>query len=219
MAAWAVGQGAGILSFLGLGGLLAGLGAMATRWILRGDEIHKDAFKALQEEAFQKQAEVLDDLDRRLQRDDDPRTETTLRELREIYQEFKKDASWAEGLKTRVSFEIVSKVERLFEECVKSLRRSLELWEAAEKMRTETHRKEMLESRGSLLGEISRSLEQMRKTVDSVRALRVEKGDTARHAQIREELDASLEVARRVEERMRTLEHDLGDPLARSERE
>ncbi len=219
LAAWAVGQGAVLLSFLGLGGLLAGLGAMATRWILRGDEISRDAFKELQAEAFRKQAEALDDLDRRLQRDDDPRTETTLRELREIYEEFKKDASWAEGLKTRVSFEIASKVERLFEECVNSLRRSLELWEVAEKMRTETLRKEMLESRSSLLGEISRSLEQMQKTVDSVHALRLEKSDTTRHAQIREELDASLEVARRVEERMRSLEHDLGDALAGSERE
>ncbi len=217
--AWAVGQGTALLSFLGLGGLLAGLGVLATRWILRRDEIHQAAFKELQEEAFRRQAEDLDDLDRRLQQDDDPRTETTLRELREIYGEFKSDASWAEGLKTRVSFEIVSRVERLFEECVKSLGRSLELWEAAQKMRTPELKKDLLESRSALLGEISRSLEQMRKTVDSVRALRLDKTDASSHARIREELDASLEVARRVEERMRSLEHELGDTLARSERE
>ncbi len=219
MVAWALGNGGALLSFLGIGGLVAGLGAMATRWILQGDEIHKGAFEELQKEAFQKQAETLDELDRRLRRDEDPRTENTLRELRDVYESFKTDTSWAEDLDTRVSFEIVTRVERLFKECVNSLRRSLELWETAEKMRTEEIRSNVLESRGALLEEISRSLERLKKTVDSVHVLRLEKGSKAQHAQIRRELDASLEVARRVEERMRDLEADIGDPLTRSERE
>ena len=219
MVAWAFGQGAVLLAFLGVGGLLAGLGAMVTRWILKGDEIHKEAFEELQKEAFQKQAEVLDDLDRRLQRDDDPRTERTLRELRDLYEEFKKDMRWAAGLDTRATFEIVSKVERLFKECVKSLRRSVELWQTSEKMRTLAVKKTVLESRGELLEEIWHSLEQLKKTVDGVHLLHLQKSDKTRHAEMRQELDASLEVARRVEERMRDLESNIGDSLTRMEKE
>lgn len=211
---WALSQGLALFPLLGFGGLLAGVGSFFTQWILRGDDVTRKAYKELEQEAVAEREAELDDLDRRLQRDKDPRTEQTLRELRDVYSGFKGDRTWSEQLDAKAAFEIASRVERLFRECVHSLGRSYELWETAEKMRTEGFREKVLNEREQLLDEISQSLSQLAGTIDNVRALALKKGETEKLNRIRHELDESLEVAKRVEERMRGLEADLGQAIA-----
>ena len=212
----AQGQGSGNLGFLGICGILAGLGSLATRWIYRLDEIGEKAARDLQNEEWQKRDRELDRLDRRLRRDGDPRTEKGLRELRAIYREFRRDSKWSRGINKAAAVEIGSKVERLFHGCLESLEIAQELWESAARMRTREHKGSLLKRREALVIEVGQSVEQLAKTVDGVMTLALDVGDSDQLARIRQELDESLEVAQRVEERMDSLGAELGDSLTRS---
>jgi hypothetical protein len=60
---------------------------------------------------------------------------------------------------------------------------------------------------------------QLAKTIDGVRLLAVQKEHDQDLSRIRRELDESLDVARRVEERMQSLEVELGPSAVESNRE
>lgn len=207
---WALDGGASWWVLGGVAGLLTGIGAAATRWIFFADRIMRGAFDSLQQETFRKQEQALDDLDRRLEGDNDPRPEQSLRELRAMYRGFRDDAAWTGRLGERSAFEIAGKVEKLFQACIMSLERSQDLWDAAARMKTEGARRSVLAGRERLLDEIRESVAQVAHTIDGVQSLAVGQAADQNLAQIRRELDESLEVARRVEERMQTLEAELG---------
>jgi hypothetical protein len=217
--AWGLDQGTGFLAFMGVTGLIAAVGAVATQWVLGSDKLMRRAFEALQAEDARKQEESLDRLDRRLQGDDDPRPEQCLRDLRQLYQGFKRDTAWTGRIGERSAVEIANKVEKLFQACIISLERSQELMESAARMKTPAARKTSLESRERLLDEVRASVEQLAHTIDGVQSLAMEKSKEQDLALVRQELDESLEVARRVEERMQTLEAELGKPAVESNRE
>jgi hypothetical protein len=218
--AGAVNQGAPYLAFAGVASVLAGIGSLATRWIYRAEDVTKKAFEELQAEALKQEESDLDALDRRLrQEDDDPRTERHLAQLRRLYSGFRNDSSWATRMKQGAAVEIAQNVESLFRGCVQSLERSLELWHTAQKMATKDARAKVLEVRERLLEEIEQSIQQLARTIDEVQALAVKAKEQQDLAQIRRELNESLAVARRVEERMQALEAELGGPVTRSERE
>jgi hypothetical protein len=218
--AGAANQAAPYVAFAGLASLLAGIGSLATRWIYRAEDVTKKAFEELQAEALKKEERDLDALDRRLrQEDDDPRTERHLAQLRRLYTGFRNDSTWATRMKQGAAVEIAQKVESLFRGCVHSLERSLELWQTAHKMATKDARAKVLEVREHLLEEIEQSIQQLARTIDEVQALAVKAKEQQDLAQIRQELNESLAVARRVEERMQALEAELGGPVTRSERE
>jgi methyl-accepting chemotaxis protein len=91
--------------------------------------------------------------------------------------------------------------------------------ETAARMKTAEGRKTTLASRERMIDEIRASVEQLAHTIDGVQALAAEKRPDQDLAQIRRELDESLEVARRVEERMQSLEAELGKPAVETSRE
>ncbi len=134
-----------------------------------------------------------------------------MRRLRALYETFKHNPQWADTVDQRSAVDIAGKVEHLFDACTRSLDRSLELWDAAQRMSTRDGRTRMLEKREKLLQEVAASVEQFATTIDSVQALTLEQQSSAAElVGLREELDQSLNVARRVEERMRNLESELG---------
>lgn len=210
LAGWAFDGGASWWLLGGIAGILAGAGAAATRWVFSADRIMHEAFDSLQEETRRQQEQKLDALDRRLLGDNDPRPEQFLRELRAMYRGFRDDAAWTGRLGERSAFEIAGKVEKLFQACIISLERSQDLWDTAARMKTEAARRNVLAGRERLLEEIRESVQQVAHTIDGVQSLALEQPSDQNLAQIRRELDESLAVARRVEERMQTLEAELG---------
>ncbi len=214
---WGFGSTMDLTAFVGICGLLGGVGAVATRWILSLDDISKRALKEIQDEAAFEREAALDELDRQLRQDEDERTEESLRALRELYGAFRKDTGWADGLGSKVAFEMATKVERLFQGCLDSLRRSLDLWRRAENMRTTKARDTILGNREKLIVEVEKSIEQLERTVDGVQALAVNRDGSEDLARIRRELDESLEVAKRVEERIRSMETEVGEAMTRRE--
>ena len=206
---WGVGLGNEWV-FAGMAGVLAGVGALATRWIFRSDDIMKEVFQQMQGEELQQQQNKLDDLDRRLQADNDPRTEKCLRLLRKMYSQFKSEKDWTGQLTAQASLDISQQVDTLFQACTASLERSLELWHAASKMLTQQTKNQVLQSREQLLDEVQTSIQQLALTIDNVHALAIQQNDTRNLAQLREELNQSLEVARKVGERMKNMDSELG---------
>lgn len=205
---WSVGKLAGLMGVAGVFGLLAGAGALATRWIFKSGEVARKAFEAIAEEEREEQSERLDDLYRRLKRDRDPRTGQSLRRLRQLHQTFR-EGEWSESLESPTAHEISNMVEKLFRGCIMSLEHSLELWSKARRMKTKDGRRLVMERREDSIEEVARSIEHMAKTIDGVLTMSVRESPADGLARIRRELDESLEVARRVEERMRAMDAEL----------
>lgn len=213
------GKPASIGAFLGICALLGAIGSLATRWIFGLDKMAAESLREMQIAASRAQEQSLDRLEQRLLRDGDERTENSLRELRELYRVFKDDRAWTKNLTTNTALEIAGKVDDIFEGCQGSLRRSVELWESASRMRMQETRDTLLRKRERLLNEVNESVRQLAKTVDGVETLSLDKDNSEHLARLRRELDESLDVARRVEERMRKLDSDMDPSLSRAGKE
>jgi hypothetical protein len=210
LVAWAAEIGGGWLTFAGVAGLLAGVGSLATQFIFNVEEATRRAAEAMEAEKRQEHEDKLDELHQRLKKDKDQRDEQSLEQLRKMYRQFQQDQAWASHLAQRSALEIGNKVEKLYQGCIISLERSLALAEAARKMNTSDGRRRLMDSREKLLAEVQQSIDQLAKVIDGVRALAMDQHADAHLAEVRRELDESLEVARRVEQRMQSLEEELG---------
>ena len=130
------------------------------------------------------------------------------------HEDFQSSQEWMPNVGVKVSFEIANSVEKLLEESIVSLRRSFELWEAAQNMKTRKGRESLLESRREILKEIDENIKQLARTLDELRTMEVKVRDEDRLSRIRSELRESLDVASRVDQRL----HDLEQELAHEDR-
>jgi len=198
--------------FGGLVGMAIGAGNMLTR-ILAGDEAAaKSVLEELEDEVKRKREAHLDNLYKRLSQDDDPRDENFLKDLREMANAFRDRSLWPDTMSTHTVIDIMAGVDELFEGCVNSLERGLVMVEMANKMGTDEARQPILEERERVLKEVAASLEQLTKVFTGMQALRATAGADEGMQSIRDELNRSLEIAARVEERMSQWsagQHDL----------
>ncbi len=195
--------------FAGLGGLMAGGGMLATRWLTQLEAVTAGAWrKLIDAEQSDREAE-LDKLDRALQRDGDPSSQKLLRALRTIRDGLERDD--AEGKLAGAGGLVKDRSEEVFAACVAQLRRSLELDETARRLAGPA-RRELRADRQEILKEVGETVRHLAHTVSEVREAPVKRreGDLGR---LRAELDATMEVARRTEARLRDL--DPGDGRVR----
>jgi hypothetical protein len=205
---WAV-DGSAALNVAGLVGVLGGLGMLATRLIFGLEEITHDAYAYLHERTRQEQEAALDDLDRRLSSDNDDRTQACLRELRQLYQLFQEQVT--EGRISGSTHRILDQVERMFRACVAQLEKSYELWNAAQPL-SGTARKSLLKQRDEVVAEVVETIRHLGRTVEQLHAFRRDE-NASELARLREELDDTLRVARRAEQRIATLgQEQVYDP-------
>ena len=111
-------------------------------------------------------------------------------------------------MQPQTAADIGNQVEKLYAACIMWLGHSHDLWQRAERMTTPEGRETARSAREQLLMEVEQSIGQMAKTIDGVQTLRLHPGGDSDLARLRRELDASLSVARRVEER---LEAEFGE--------
>jgi len=196
---WAIGASA-IWPFLGFLSILIGIGAVITNIMFNLESISRKAVEALKEQAEQTQDAQLDELDALLCKDRDPRDQGFLRDMRAIYDELKGDIEQGK-LSSYVTPETLVQLEELFQACVKSLRYSYDLWETSKSAKGRPKDK-ILQEREQVLQEIGKSVERFTENVTSIRSLshKTKNGDLS---QLREQLDRSLEIARRTEMQMR----------------
>ena len=202
---WAFGLSA-IFPFLGLIAILAGVGVAATSFVFNHEEATSQAVKAIQEQARQVKENELDQLDALLvvARGPQPdRDQSYLRELRVSYDHFLKDVEQG-NLSEFVTEDIIKQIKDLFDGCIKSLSYSYDLWTNASKVQGKA-REDFLKDREAVIDEVGKSLERFNETIIGVRNLNLKskQGDLGK---LRQQLDDSLEVARRTEQRMAELE-------------
>ncbi|MFV1964193.1 MAG: hypothetical protein ACC628_02130 [Pirellulaceae bacterium] len=200
MVSWAVG-GSSFLNMAGLAGVLGGVGALASRLIVGLEDITHKAYSYLHEQRRAEQEAALDELDQRLSLDRDDRTQESLRELRQIYQIFQEQSP--KGRITGSSHLVLERVGRLFKACVKQLEQSYELWRNAEHLSGEA-RQALLADRDDVVEEVVLTIRHLGKSVEQLHALRGKESESEL-ATLREELDETMRVARRAEQRMASL--------------
>ncbi len=200
---WA--SGSSYLAGAAVIGVLGGVGWMLTRMIFKVEEITEKAMQVELDKTLQLENRRLDELARQLETDRDHRTQDYLTLLRSLRADFEK-AAHKPGLQFR-SAQVREQVSHVFEAAVDQLRQSYRLWELAEKLAGK--------SREKILNDRERALQEVDVTVDRLRAvceqfqLMVQTENGADLASMREELEATMRVARLAEQRMKELDGPL----------
>ncbi|MEO8496310.1 MAG: hypothetical protein ABI614_14670 [Planctomycetota bacterium] len=208
MLSWAV-AGSTLLNLGGLVGVLGGIGFLATRLIFGLERITENAFQYLNDQKREDQEQALDALEMRLRSDEDPRTQTYLRNLRQLYASFQDDLR--NGRVAGAARTVLEQVEKLFQAAVKHLEHSYHLWLTAGRMSGDA-RRALLDEREQVVQEVQDTVEHLNKTIEQFHSFRVKESE-AELAKLREELDETMQVARRAEARMESLgEEKTYDP-------
>lgn len=202
---WLLSWGAGGSSWLNLAGLVStvgGLGWMATRWIFQVESITEHVMEDMRNQEVQKQNAELDQLAQLLLKDRDHRTEDYLILLRTIKGRFDDARSKS---KNGIRFlEVSERVDELFRATIGQLRRTYQLYELSRNISPET-RKSILQQRENVMNEIKASIDHLETAVSHFTTMQ-ERNQTGDLSALRDELDTSLRVAQRTEERLREME-------------
>ncbi|MCA9169232.1 MAG: hypothetical protein KDB23_16265 [Planctomycetales bacterium] len=193
---WAV-DGNSTLTFLGISGVLTGVGVLATRLILGLDKITQRAYDLVLDRKNHEQQRALADLRKRLVGDRDPRTQACLDELRLLHSRMKDKLSGEPTTINSASYGVLEGVDEIFHTCVKQLEQSYELWETARTMRGSA-RQNILQQRDVLVQEICTTVDHLGRTVEKFHEVTTHK-NRKELARLRNELDQSMQVAREVE--------------------
>ena len=205
-AIWALSLPSGLGLFAGLAGILGSAGVYLTRLILDDGKTARDVL-ADEELGEQRAAQaVLDDLDRRLvAADSDPRPETALRDMRALLRAFDEFAGKTDSLNAPAVIEVRSPVQQIFNQTVRSLEQTLRLGDTAKQLSMAAARTPLLQQRENIIADVEACTKQLGDTVAALQTL----GSSARSnnelSRLRDELDQSLQIASRVEDRLNSL--------------
>jgi hypothetical protein len=211
MGAWAFSLGP-FIAFLGVAGILAGIGIGITNLLVRYPEYAKKHVMEQRKKQREERDRQLDILDRRLIKDRDPKDQEALRSLRDYYNLFLDDL-FDEKLPKEVSQKTLDSLEDVFSTCVKSLEFTADLWDALSTTRGE-ERKKLIAERNLVIDDVVSRVDRFGERIADIRTLglRAKKGDLD---SAQEKLDRNLRVAKRVEERMSELKKQVRiEPLS-----
>ena len=183
-------------------GILGGLGWMATRFIFKIEQITEEALRVQLNKQIEHEKKQLDILLRELTGDGDPRTQDYLTLLRSLRDDFWA-ASDRPGVQQR-SAQLRGQIGQVFDAAVSHLRESLRMIRLAQKLTGDARRKVLMD-REELLVEVNQTIDQMRLAIKEFREITKDTGQS-NLTTLREELEASIRVAKRTEEAMREIE-------------
>lgn len=207
--AYGLGEMSGFLGFLGLSGVLCGLGIGASHWILSYDRLAAGARAAIRQQEDAGHAKYLADLRQRLDQDDDPRTDRYLATLMRIRDRLRRGTRMDTELESSLVPEIKQSVEELYDLCLRSLERTLLLWHASQEMSTPAAKEKVQAEREKLLSDVEQSIQRLEVSLDHLQTAAIRQDRNQDLTSIREELDGDLEIAKRVEQRMEEIEEHL----------
>lgn len=185
-----------VLAFMGMS---VGVCALFARVTIGFNSVAHKVFSRWQRDVQKEQTEKLDDLDRRLQADDDPRNEQALRRLRSIYKVF---VECVQNGRVK-EYNFLNTAERLFHTSIRKLDEGMEIWRQAMEMPGDK-RQPFLKQRNELIGEVEQSVETLAQAVHEVQRMTADDGKELKS--LREEMDKRLEMAKKVEERIAYIE-------------
>lgn len=176
---------------------------MLLRAGLQVETIANKAMQAAEQSQRAEENHQLDALAEQLRTDRDHRTQDYLSLLRSLRSEFEAAAA-DEGVRIRGA-QISEQLSLAFNMIVDQLRQSYRLWEQSEQVVGET-RENTLAERETLLSQTKLTLERYQAIVEQFGAM-VKKEEGSDLQGLQQELEATLRIARRTEERMQELEN------------
>ncbi|MCA9259274.1 MAG: hypothetical protein KDA61_08750 [Planctomycetales bacterium] len=212
LSAWLVSWGMDgnmMLNLAGLAGVLGGMGAQAARLIFGLERFTEDAYRLANEKEQAKQEESLDQLEAKLRRDGDPRTQECLKELRRLYRHYQDDVQ-SQRI-TSATHVILEKLDNLFRASVQQLAYSLELYREAKQTAGET-RAALLRKREAVIDDVVATVRHVRATTAQFRTFQLDRNESEL-SKLRRELDATIEVARKAEQRIAEWSDEAVDPI------
>ncbi|MEE9404902.1 MAG: hypothetical protein V3V20_08410 [Algisphaera sp.] len=213
MAGWAVQASTPAFVLAGVASVAVGLGALVTRWFTGADRMADRAEAEYAKEQVAVHKQRLKTLDHRLYRDGNARTNQALGGLKELDRRF---AVLRDDPERRPPPEVDSRLQELIELSVRGLERMADLHETLEGLMTQEAKQKVHEARAQLLEEVEQSVDRVVHTLDGLYTYRLDaKRPVEEIAELRNELDTSLIVARKVEDRMAELEKDIATPDSR----
>ncbi len=197
LAAWAMPGSQEWLSMGGVAGILGGMGLFATRLVFGLEKLTNRAYEYVVERQQRKQTETLEKLHKKLQSDQDPRTHRLLEELWALYHTLETDVK--DGTITFAAHEVLEGVDRLFHVCTGYLDRSYQLLVQAGKLRGGA-KKSLMDQREELIKEVGYSVKFLEDKVHQLQTTVIQK-DKTELSSLRAELDETIRVAKRADER------------------
>jgi len=195
----------GITLFAGITCLLGSCASFFTQLIMGGERISQRALEDIRKKAQKRKEEALNALDRQLSADGDPRSEGYLRDLRAIFKAFSEKHEALHGANVQMLFDVVSGIDQLFQECVNSLKQTLNILRLANQVGTEKTRRALLAQREQIINDVGKSIDHLSKILQDFQGIGTKDQVNTRLAQIRSELDQSLEIAKAVDQRLSQL--------------
>jgi hypothetical protein len=186
--------------------LLASIGAYLTRVILDNGRTARAVLAELERESQAAREATLDQLDKHLVKSDkDPRPETALRDLRALLRAFEETARQNPSEDVAAAVEVHARVRQLFDRSVRALEQTQKLHDTARQLRLAEARQPLLDQREQVLRDVHAGIQQLGTALVALQRLR--SGDQGRTelSRLRDELDRSLEMAHRVEDRLNNL--------------
>lgn len=199
--------GAPLVAFGGGVGLLVNLGIGVTRFLNDDGVLAQATLRTLEKEDADARDAELDALERALTEHRDVKASQLLRTLRELARPFQLARSGANDtllahVPSHIAVDIASNVDHLFLECERTLRKILAL-AAQEAALTSRAAKTAYRSRtAALLAQVEQSVTQLSSITQSVQSLGSDAHGDTELARVQQELQTSLDIARRVDEHM-----------------
>ena len=198
---------------LGLGIITSavGVGILITRLLT---SLPKIADKALAKElaSIERENEIaLNNLEKQLRQDKDPRPEQCLQQLRLLQKIVKNEGG---GF---LSDQIAIQFNKLFDVCIKKIEETDTLWRQGREL-TGKAKKQIKERREKIVVEIETTTNQLMTSIEQFKTAKSHESD-AEFIEARDELNRTMEIARKVDERLNFGEYDQRDFLELEDKE
>ena len=146
-----------------------------------------------------------------IRKDRDPRTTKILKDLERIHERMLRLES--EHINMLGMSSLLIQANELYDSCLESLERSIQLWAGASEMATEEARNKLLVERDKTVINVEKSIGHLDTSLDHIQtaALKAAATEDSNHQQLRDELQIGLDVARSVEERIDEIERVYED--------
>jgi len=201
LGAWALAIKSGVVIFAGLAALAGGAGVFATK-LLAGSKAQQDVLREMQAEGVAEREHELDALEAALEADGDPRTERALHTLRVLASAFAERKVGQAGLDAQTTHDLMTGVDQLFRTCVQYLEKTLALWQDASEMELPEARKAILDRREHLIDDVQAATRHIAEILAQAQEMDARGVDGTSLDRIQSELDASLDIAKKVQERI-----------------
>ena len=200
---WAVDAVTGMTLFAGSAMLLISGGNFLTSIVAGSGSVEKQVVEEIREEENEVKEESIKTLKAILISDGDRRTEDALDDLIELVN-ILKNGNWSESINSVTIFDIMSKIDELYDGCINSLKKSFELWEVSQKLKSEKARENILTKREEIIEDVLESINKLGELHGNLVEFNRDSSEK-NLVNLRKELDTNLEIAKNVESKMKSL--------------